>query len=226
MVDENRSVATHIDGEIRQAHEEMAALRDELADTNRRFEEHLSISNNNNNNSNGAAVSNSSKMSSSELSEVTSVIHTPTLTPSTEASATKGINLNDNCGTPLKISSPLKIKLDNLSPTRLLETEFPQIQTNGSESICGAQLVDLHRCKDLSIELEESLDLVNGEDKVDVKQLIRPPSPIPGPSNKPDYGMIYEFCQPISIICYLNLIIDTYLIKCLISLSFRRKGHD
>lgn len=185
MVDENRSVATRIDGEIRQANEEMAALREELADTSRRFEEHLSTTNGNNNtrNTTGALASNGTKASTSESSEVSSAGHTLTSTSSTEPSVTKSTNLNGTCG------SPLKIKLDNLTPTRVLETEFPLSQTNGDDCIGEKDIgVELNRCEDLALELEEDLELINGESKVDVKQLIRPPSPIPGPSNKPDFG--------------------------------------
>lgn len=189
MVDENRSVATRIDGEIRQANEEMAALREELADTSRRFEEHLSSTNGNNNinnnrnHSGASSAGNGTKASTSESSEVSSAGQTITSTSSTEHSVTKCTNLNGNC------SSPLKIKLDNLSPTRVLETEFPLSQTNGDDCVGEKDIgVELNRCQNLALELEEDLELINGESKVDVKQLIRPPSPIPGPSNKPDFG--------------------------------------
>ncbi|XP_054287753.1 kazrin [Macrosteles quadrilineatus] len=175
MVDENRSVATRIDGEIRQAHEEMAALREELADTSRRLGEQLNgtiISTPTIINGNSAL--NGNKTATSESSEVSS--H-HTLTSVTSTSSGDGASGRpDLTASPLKLNSPLKIRLDNLSPK---EPEFPLSQTNG-ESICGKVT---EKVKD---EESEDSEMVNGENKE--RQLIRPPSPIPGPSNKPDFG--------------------------------------
>ncbi|XP_046678862.1 kazrin isoform X2 [Homalodisca vitripennis] len=195
MVDENRSVATRIDGEIREAHEEMAALREELADTSRRFEEQLTLSA-----ANGAvtnsSVANGNKTSTSESEVSSSTGQTLTSVTSNSSGETKPTVLNDLCSSPHKISSPLKIRLDNLSPK---EPEFPLSQTNG-ESIGGKQIgIELNRCKDFAIELSEDLELINGESKVDVKQLIRPPSPIPGPSNKPDFGDLIAPAKPLAV---------------------------
>lgn len=174
MVDENRSVATRIDGEIRQAHEEMAALREELADTSRRFEEQLTSSTTSAA-GNNTPVLNGNK-TSSESSELTSITSTSSSEPKPE------LNKSPPC---FKINSPLKIRLDNLSPK---EAELPVKQTNG-DSVGGKDIgAELDKCVELAFEMGEDLEPVNGEGSVDVKQLIRPPSPIPGPSNKPDFG--------------------------------------
>lgn len=201
MVDENRSVATRIDGEIRQAHEEMAALREELADTSRRFEEHLtttttSAANNNTNNT----VLNGNK-TSSESSELTSVTSTSSGSDPPKPELAKS-------PPPFKINSPLKIRLDNLSPK---EAEFPVKQTNGDSMSAKDIGAELDKCAELALELGEDLEPVNGESLVSVKQLIRPPSPIPGPSNKPDFGEFFFIKLIVTFSIVFNELAGLYL---------------
>uniref|UniRef100_A0A1B6DCS0 SAM domain-containing protein n=1 Tax=Clastoptera arizonana TaxID=38151 RepID=A0A1B6DCS0_9HEMI len=140
MVDENRSVATRIDGEIRQANVEMAALREELADTSRRLEEHLTVS----------VKSPQTSESSNELTSVTST------------------SSGKECS-----GSPMKIK-DLLPKHGKIEEDCDEA---GKEEVEGVNGVE---------ELKEEMS--NGE----VKQLVRPPSPIAGPSTKPDFGVVAD----------------------------------
>lgn len=208
MVDENRTVASRIDGEIRQAHEEMAALREELADTSRRLEEHLTV-NLAGGGGGGAAAKNSNSESSNELSSSTG--HTLTSVTSNSSGEQSGNRSSE--------SSSSKNKYDHLdmkhSIGKIEETDFPltsQNQSNGENTgdnnlVASKKLVgiDLNRCKDIldSSVVVDSLDLAdddggiincdNSDRKSDasigeMKQLIRPPSPIPGPSSKSDFG--------------------------------------
>lgn len=201
MVDENRTVGTRIDGEIRQAHVEMAALREELADTSRRLEEHLTI--------NSAATNPTTKSpqtsnseSSNELSHSTG--HTLTsVTSNSSGDLGLGTKTKDCSG------SPLKIKLDGLSSPKhsvgkIEETDFSvssQINCELSDSVSlGSKKLDieLDLCEEIlggnsSLEAEEAVNGDNTERKSevsngDLKQLIRPPSPIAGPSTKSDFG--------------------------------------
>lgn len=206
MVDENRTVASRIDGEIRQAHEEMAALREELADTSRRLEEHLTV---NLAGGGAAAAKNSNSESSNELSSSTG--HTLTSVTSNSSGEQSGNRSSE--------SSSSKNKYDHLdtkhSIGKIEETDFPltsQNQSNGENTgdnnlVTSKKLVgiELNRCKDIldSSIVVDSFDLVdddagimncdNSDRKSDasngeMKQLIRPPSPIPGPSSKSDFG--------------------------------------
>lgn len=219
MVDENRTVASRIDGEIRQAHEEMAALREELADTSRRLEEHLSV--NLSGGGGAAAAKSSNSESSNELSSSTG--HTLTSVTSNSSGEQSGNRSSE--------SSSSKNKYEHLDPKhsigKIEETDFPltsQNQSNGENTgdnnlVASKKLVgiDLNRCKDIldSSIVVDSLDLVdddvgvincdNSDRKSDasngeMKQLIRPPSPIPGPSSKSDFGKL-EFL--FSVISYI-----------------------
>lgn len=204
MVDENRTVASRIDGEIRQAHEEMAALREELADTSRRLEEHLTV---NMAGGGAAAAKSSTSESSNELSSSTG----HTLTSVTSNSS--GDRSSESSSSKNKYDHHLDAKHSIIG--KIEETDFPlttsQNQSNGENNgdlVSSKKLVgiDLNRCKDIldsSIGVDSLVDLVdddagvincdNSDRKSDasngeMKQLIRPPSPIPGPSSKSDFG--------------------------------------
>ncbi|XP_075237662.1 liprin protein kazrin [Lycorma delicatula] len=168
MVEENRSVGVRIDGEIRQAQEEMAALREELADTSRRLEETLTVQSDSSN-------SNSNTNSNSNC-EVTST-STTTTTPQTLTSVTStstGDNPPQNNPSNINDSGHQNNSNSNEASAESNPTNEVNV-TNKTDSNVNNP-VDDHNPSANS-------------DNLSTSQVVRPSSPIAGPSSKPDFAM-------------------------------------